>query len=128
MKCTQNTTHLHMNTCMHMQVDYFDCVDQLGTSMSIYHKNLNDFERRMLVSACFNVQKNRMHVHACVCIFRQNYYRSDHLQMLDYHPGKFHIDPLVTENIHGQRNKWRIMIIIRNGVKTCSQTSFEERN
>jgi hypothetical protein len=32
-------------------------------------------------------------VHAHACIFRKNDIRSAHLQTLDYHPGKFHIDP-----------------------------------
>ena len=34
-----------------------------------------------------------MHVHARACIFWKNDLRSAHLQTLDYHPGKFHVDP-----------------------------------
>jgi hypothetical protein len=46
-----------------------------------------------------------MHVHARACIFRQNDYRSEHLhvQMLDYHPGKFHIDPF--KNVQKKKKK-----------------------
>jgi hypothetical protein len=65
----------------------------------IYYINLNYFKQRIekLTSACFNVQKNpkkQTHVHAHVCIFRQNDYHLQYLQMLEYHPGKFHFDPL----------------------------------
>jgi hypothetical protein len=43
-----------------------------------------------------------MHVRAC--IFRKNYYRSENLQTLDYHPGKFQLMLwVVSENIPGQK-------------------------
>jgi hypothetical protein len=51
--------------------------------------------------------KIQTHVHARACIFRKNDYRSEHLQTLDYHPGKFHIDPLISFWEHSRTKKYR---------------------
>ena len=94
MKYTQNKACLHARTCMHMQTGYFDHADRLGTSISIYHTNLNEFEQRIKkLILHFLCAKIPTHVHARACIFRKNDLRSTTLQTLDYHPGKFHIDP-----------------------------------
>jgi hypothetical protein len=37
----QNLTYLHARTCMHVQANYFDNAVQLGTSISVYCRNLN---------------------------------------------------------------------------------------
>ena len=79
---------------MHVKAAYFDHADQLGTSLSIYRTNLNEFEQRIKkLILHFLCAKIQTHVHARACIFRKNDYRSAHLQTLDYHPGKFHVDP-----------------------------------
>ena len=79
---------------MHVMTAYFDHADQLGTLLSIYSTNLNEFQQRIkkLVLHIF-MCKFQTHVHAHASIFRKNDYRLAHLQTLDYHPGKFHIDP-----------------------------------
>jgi hypothetical protein len=89
-----------MCTCMHVQSCYFDHADQLGTSISIYHVNLIEFEQRIkkLVLHVFMCKNSNV----CACIFRQNDLRSAHLQMLDYHPWKFHVDPLSSFWEHSQ--------------------------
>jgi hypothetical protein len=50
-------THLHTRTCMHVSAGYFYHADQLGTSISIYHINLNEFEQR--------IKKLVLHVFVC---------------------------------------------------------------
>ena len=67
-----------------------------------------------------------MHVHARACIFQENDLRSAHLQTLDYHPGKFHVDPSSSFWEHSRT---------KNGQKEeeeeepiCSHTSFGEHN
>jgi hypothetical protein len=108
--------------CVYVQTDY----DQLVTSISIYHINLNEFQQRMnkLALAYLSVQK---------CKQTYNFqikwlYRSDHLQMLDYHPGKFHIDHFRSFWEHSRTKKYPRKRSrgrgIRDRVKTCSQTSF----
>ena len=47
MKCTHNITHLHARTCIHAQSVCFDHADQLGTSISIYHINMIEFEQKI---------------------------------------------------------------------------------
>ena len=79
---------------MHVKAAYFDHADQLGTSLSIYSTNLNEFEQRIkkLVLHVFMCKISNARARACMH-FQKNDYRLEHLQMLDYHPGKFHIDP-----------------------------------
>jgi hypothetical protein len=80
---------------MHVPAGYFDHADQLGTSISIYHINLNEFEQRIkkLVLHVFVCKISNARARACMHFQKKIYYRSKHLQMLDYHPGKFHVDP-----------------------------------
>jgi hypothetical protein len=47
MKCTHIITRLHARTCMHAHSGYFDHVDQLGTSISIYHIDMIEFEQKI---------------------------------------------------------------------------------
>jgi hypothetical protein len=63
-----NITHLHAHTCMHMQANYFDHADQLGTSISIYRINLNEFEQRIkkLVLHVFMCKNSNAHARACM--------------------------------------------------------------
>ena len=95
MKCTHNITHLHVRTCMHAQSVYFDHADQLGTSISIYHVNSIKFEQRIkkLVLHVFMCKNSNARARACMHFPKKNDLRSAHLQTLDYHPGKFHVDP-----------------------------------
>ena len=68
MKCTQNVTHLHERTCMHVKAAYFDHADQLGTSLSIYSTNLNEFEQRIkkLVLHVFMCKISNARARACM--------------------------------------------------------------
>jgi hypothetical protein len=77
-----------------MQANYFDHADQLGTSISIYRIDLNELEQRLkkVSFARFYVQKFKR---TCTCVHgfsEKNDYCSEHLQTLDYHPGKFYVD------------------------------------
>ena len=62
---------------VHAHADrYFDHTDRLGTSISIYHTNLNKFEQRIKkLILHFLCAKIQTHVHAHACIFRKNDYR-----------------------------------------------------
>ena len=68
MKCTQNVTHLHERTCMHVKAAYFDHADQLGTLLSIYSTNLNEFEQRIkkLVLHVFMCKNSNARARACM--------------------------------------------------------------
>jgi hypothetical protein len=83
---------------MHVQADYFDHADQLGTALSIYmyHIDLNIFEQRIdkLVLHVFMCKFSNARARACMHFHKKNDYRSEHLQIVDYQPAKFHIDPL----------------------------------
>jgi hypothetical protein len=69
----------------------------LGVSISIYNTNLNGIQQtiKRLALACFSLQQCKR-PYTCMHIFsgKKNDYRSDLHKMLDYHPGKFHIDTL----------------------------------
>ena len=68
MKCIHNITHLHERTCMHVKVAYFDHADQLGTSLSIYRTNLNEFEQRIkkLILHAFMCKISNARARACM--------------------------------------------------------------
>jgi hypothetical protein len=53
---------------MRVQVDYFDHADQLGTSISIYHIDLNEFERKIkkVAFARFYVEISNARARACM--------------------------------------------------------------
>jgi hypothetical protein len=51
--------------------------------------------KKKKVSFCTFLCANFKRTCTCVHVFSEkNYYRSEHLLIVDYHPGKFHIDPL----------------------------------
>jgi hypothetical protein len=73
-------------------------------------------ENKKVSFARFYVQKFK---HTCTRVHafsEKNDYRSEHLQMLDYHPGKFHADPLSSFWEHSRTKKYRrrIIMITRN--------------
>ena len=63
-----NITHLHARTCMHVQANYFDHAVQLGTSISIYCINLNQFGQRIkkLVLHVFMCKNSNARARACM--------------------------------------------------------------
>ena len=69
-------------------------VEVLNIYLNMIYINLNEFEQTKK-SYLLHVFKCKFEtqVHARACIFRKNDYRSEHLLLLDYHPGKFHTDP-----------------------------------
>ena len=76
---------------MHMQTGYFDHTDRLGTSVSIYDTNLNEFEQRIkkLVLHVFMCKISNARARACMHFQKKNDYRLEHLQTLDYHPENY---------------------------------------
>ena len=85
---------------MRMQIENFEYADKFRMSISIYPENIKPIQQRIKKSI-FCTQ-NAMHVHARACIFMQNECRSANLLMIDYHPGKFHIDPFSSFREHSR--------------------------
>jgi hypothetical protein len=76
--------------------------------------------------ARFYVQKFKRTCTRVHAFSEKNDYRSDHLQTLDYHPGKFHVDPLSSFWEHSQTKKYRrrrIRIITRHSLRVMSRSS-----
>jgi hypothetical protein len=61
-------TYLHVCTCMHVHANYFDHAVQLGTSISMYSINLNEFKPRIikLVLHVFMGKNSNARARACM--------------------------------------------------------------
>jgi hypothetical protein len=121
---------------MHVQAGYFDNANLLGTSISISHINLNEFEQRIkkLVLLIFMYKNSSSRARACMHFQKKMTFVLRIYKRLTIILESFIlILPVVSENIRGQKKQTerrrRRRRRRRNRVNpTCSPTSCGEHN